>query len=169
LKTSVPWEGSLILTKLIASPSGSLSFVATVPETAVPVVVLTASSFAFGAGLVTFKVKVVVTRAPYASVTVTVTVYGPEALALLSRVPDMSPVVGLMDKPVGNPLADHVMVSPFGSLNEEAVAKEKAVASTPDWVAIPVVVGGRLPLLSKTFRSLSTWSLLLPMAEFALK
>jgi hypothetical protein len=53
-----------------------------------------------------------------------------------------------MVKPVGRPVADQVRVSPFGSVKNEAVAKEKAVASTPDWVAIPVVVGGWLPVFS---------------------
>jgi hypothetical protein len=81
----------------------------------------------------------------------------------------MTPVVGLIARPVGRPVADQVRVSPFGSAKNEAVAKEKAVASTPVWVAIPVVVGGRLPLASTSFSAESTRSLLLLIAEVALK
>jgi hypothetical protein len=36
---------------------------------------------------------------------VTVTVYGPDPLAALSIVPEISPVVGLMVSPVGRPVA----------------------------------------------------------------
>ena len=81
----------------------------------------------------------------------------------------MTPVVGWMVNPDGRPVAVHVRLSPLGSVKNEAVANENAVASTPDWVAMPVVVGGWFPEVSKPLRAVSTRSLLLEIAEVALK
>ena len=74
LNTTDPRDGSVSFVKLSASPSGSLSFVATVDVTAVAYGVVAVSFTATGDGLLTFNVKVAVTKAPKGSVTVTETV-----------------------------------------------------------------------------------------------
>ena len=76
------------------SPSGSLSFVRTLPVVEPFSEALPVSAVADGPGFVTFQVNVCDVVAPYGSVAVIVTEYGPVTLAELSIVPLMTPVVG---------------------------------------------------------------------------
>jgi len=60
---------------------------------------------ATGSGLLTPSVKVVETDKLPGSFAVTVTVYGPDPLAALSIVPEITPVTGSMLNPAGRPVA----------------------------------------------------------------
>ncbi len=93
---------------LSASPSGSVSFVPTLPLVEAFSVVEPLSLIAVGAGFVTVHVKVCDVATPLGSVPVIVTEYGPVTLALAAIVPVTMPVVGLMLSPAGRFVALNV-------------------------------------------------------------
>ena len=93
------------------SPSGSVSLVITLPDAVAFSVVEFVLALAVGAGFVTVQTKVCAVAAPFGSVPVIVTLYGPPTLALAAIVPVMTPVVGWMLKPGGRLLALKVNVS----------------------------------------------------------
>ena len=72
------------------------------------------------------QVKVRLDVSPPGSVAVTVTEYTPPLgwLALLSIVPEMMPVVGLMVRPAGRPVAPKESVSPSLSLKNDPTLRE---------------------------------------------
>ncbi len=85
--------------------SSSLKLAATLRLMAAPSLLdWSATGDTVGAGLLTVHVKVSVVVAPWASVAVTVTVYGLVADALAGRVPLIVPAA-LMLKPLGRPEA----------------------------------------------------------------
>ena len=86
------------------SPSGSVSSVRTLPVVIEFSAVLKLLATAVGPGLVTVHVNVCEVVAPDGSVAVTVTVYGPEALADGSITPVMTPVTESMLNPAGRPV-----------------------------------------------------------------
>ncbi len=73
-------------------------------------VVAPLSLVAVGAGLVIVHVNVRDVVALALSVAVTVTEYGPVTEALFAIVPLITPVVALIDRPLGSPVAENVSV-----------------------------------------------------------
>ena len=103
---TVPCPAVAVVT-VSGSPSGSTSFAKTLTLVgAESSATVTASLCAVGAGLLTVHVNAVETVPPgLPSLAVTVTEYGPDCDALLSIVPLMTPVVGLIVRPAGRPVA----------------------------------------------------------------
>ena len=130
--TALPMLDPLPLTEptVSVSLSGSVSFVMTLPLVDAFSVVAPASFTAVGAGLVTVHVNVCDAVALALSIAVTVTEYGPDRDALLAIVPEIKPVVGLMDRPDGRPVAEKVKVFVVStSLKFPAAFKETAEPS----------------------------------------
>lgn len=89
----------------------------------------------------TFRIKNDCATPPRLSLAVTTMPY----VLATAATPLIKPVVGLIDNPVGNPLAENVRASPFGSVNAPAVVVLNAtptVVDCGDGKPAPTTVGG---------------------------
>ena len=136
LMTTVPC-GAVAAVTLSVSPSGSVSLARGVIVTGTSSFVLAVSLTAVGPGLLIVQANVRVVESGltlFESVAVMLTLNTPLLpwLADLSIVPVISPVAGLIERPVGRPVAENVSVSPASiSLNNGPSGSETLVPSTP--------------------------------------
>ena len=118
---------ALMAVMLSVSPSESLSLARIARVIGVSSGVVAKSLAAVGTGLVMLQLKFCVTLPPLPSDAVTETAYVPARLALLSIVPEMTPVAGSMLRPGGRPVA----LKLSGSLS----TSEKLLPSGTDTIA----------------------------------